>query len=34
MIYIRQKFNEYKKSHTGKVMPVWDSLVKYIPNED
>ncbi|MCR5544409.1 MAG: ketopantoate reductase family protein [Eubacterium sp.] len=32
MNYITEKFNEYRESHPGKSMPIWDSLMKYIPN--
>ena len=30
-IYIFNKFNEYRKSHPGKAMPTWDSVLEYIP---
>ncbi len=34
MIYVSRKFDEYRKSHPGKAMPVWDSLMKYLPSEE
>ena len=33
-IYIVQKFDEYRKLHPGKAMPVWDILMKYIPQSE